>query len=251
MLIARTAFVVCLLTAAPGAQGTTIVSTSCSTEFPDGSPTASVTSTTGCTLGVDPLFANPREPFADAQASIGGFVEDGLFGALGSAFTFVFQPTLDPPDFTFEVISAARASAALDLVAVSPGPLRPGLIDLAVQSSGAGGFGGSAGGETGVGTLFASIFDLGNCVGACEGTFPFVLGKPFDIHLSVFSESAASWFEPQSRNLNIQFSFRLLELNGTPVDLQLVAVPEPSTFLLLASLLPLLVLALARRRIVT
>jgi hypothetical protein len=155
------------------------------------------------------------------------------------------------PEHLEILYSEAEAHAELSLHAKTSGPVRPGLIDLAFRGNVDFDAGRSTAYVEGViGNLFAEIQDqdYGSCRGACDGRFAFVLGQPFDIRLIAHSHSwGTSGYGNGERHVYVNTTFQLRELDGTPVDLLAAfesptLVPEPSTILLVAPVLSLLML---------
>jgi hypothetical protein len=198
----------------------------------------------GCSIGTSPFESDldpfHRDEFAEAQGSVDYSVLSGEFMSRGSVLAFAVQPfPIEPPFLDSDRFSRASVFLTLDLTAWSGGPLRPGMIELLVLHPDV-----SSPGVTDaffvcqVGTLFDG--ELGFCP---SGTFPFTLGRSFAIHLGLEAhalDSGVSGLGHQPADFIV--SFRLTELDGTPVDVELFPVPEPSTFLLLASALPFLVI---------
>jgi len=248
MRVVATASTLLLLACVPCLRGASILSTFCSVILPDGSA-AEATSTAACSVVGPVVPPSPQEPFAEAHAFTDSALlppgshedfPDGAFWAVASAQTYVRTAPYQP----FEPPSRAEASAELFLTAETAGPVRPGLIDLLFLQDIDIDFGVSfAQLQVMIGSLFAEVIEpSAPCRGACNGTFPFLLGQPFDIYVAAFSQASA---EPivsggSSRRGEVQVLFQLRELDGTPVDL--ASVPEPSTIALLALGLVLLML---------
>lgn len=246
MRITLTASIVFLLVPASSLHGDSIVSTFCRVGLADGGEIA-VSSTGECNV-VGPLGPIRFPPQAEASAATGYGLLEGAFWASASVRTFAIHPGYDPDILVYTEYSTARAYAELSFHATTAGPVRPGLIDLSYF-----GFDSSEGNRDFhangmIGNLFAEIQEPdGSCRGACDGTFPFILGQPFDIRVSAFAESWGNWYSLGVSTGFLDADFQLRELDGSPVDLLLdseppVPVPEPSTFLLLAPALSLLVL---------
>jgi hypothetical protein len=166
-------------------------------------------------------------------------VLSGEFMSRGSVLAFAVQPfPIEPPFLEPGRISRASVFLTLDLTASSGGPRRPGMIELLVLQTDV-----TSPGATDaflacqIETLFG---ELEFCT---SGTFPFTLGQPFAIHLGLEAhalDTGASGLGLQPADLIV--NFKLTELDRTPVDVELFPVPEPSTFLLVTSVLALLVL---------
>jgi hypothetical protein len=224
--------------------------------LPDGGVTE-ISSTAGCSFVLPiPPFTVPA--FAEASARSGyeflsvdlsEEIPAGSLWAYSSVSARAHHPPFDPELSSWSEYSDARAFAQLSLRATTAGPVRPGLVDL-TYSFGWGCEGNTeVQGEGRIGDVFLKFLDPG-CPGfhpTVGDTFPFILGQPFDIHLSTFVRGVGGY--PYGGNSDASFDvfFYLRELDGTAVDLLLdsegpVPIPEPSTLLLLASALSLLAL---------
>jgi hypothetical protein len=192
----------------------------------------------GCSVGTPPdTFPGLEAEFADAKALVDYDVSSGEFLSMGRLALEVDYP-IDDPSNTSDLHSRASVSLALSLIASSPGPSRPGLIELMavnpITSEGTA----SALLEEQVGSIVRTLDSSGGII----GTFPFVLGEPFPVRVSIEAFALDSGFYAYGyQETFFRLNFRLTELDGMPVDIQLTAVPEPSTLLLVASVLPLLI----------
>ncbi len=244
-----------LLAPASYLYGDTIVSTYCRAGIAGGGE-ISVNSTGECFVEgpwEDP-FPSPSFAHAYAAANSGFVPSDSEYpeGTLGAELTARAQAHFagEGPPFPFGgEYSTAIAYAELNLHASSAGPVRSGLIEQfnwgRIDTDGDAN---NTEVRVVIGNLTGVVWPDGCRDAACSGTFPFVLGQPFDIHLSAFSQSWGDGYIGGSGayaywNVN----FKLRELDGTPVDLLLdsqqpAAVPEPSTWLLLGAGLSLLLL---------
>jgi hypothetical protein len=244
--IALTASIAFLTTSVPGLHGASILNTFCSVDLPGG--TVAVNSTADCNVMGAPVGAFPFAPFAEAHAGTDYGFEPFLWpdGSSGESFYASVSARSGAGHLFHDAYSHAEAYAELSLGATTAGPVRPGLIDVAFfgRVDHADGFGRVT---SSIGSLFAEIPEPNqSCSGACGGTFPFVLGQPFDIHLVAFTESWATDVNGLSFESAFGYSYlRLRELDGTPTDLFLASepptlVPEPSSWLMLAPALLIL-----------
>jgi hypothetical protein len=251
----RVAAIAWLLILVPYARGTSLsIDALCHIDLPGGVSTISTLSTRtnepatgGCSIGTAPEFFLDYlhwDNFAEARGGVEYGVESGEFTLGGFTSVRAYLPFIDT-DIFIERLDQVSYSMSLDLVASSSGPSRPGLIELMALSLGSSDPGGS---------LIVVSLQVGSLAAASDsiihlaGTFPFVLGEPF--HINVATEGVAGTdgvFGPGDRLAEFQLNFHLTELDGEPVDVELVSVPEPSAFLLLASGASLL-LALSRLR---
>jgi hypothetical protein len=240
------------LTLASSAKAATILSTYCRIGLPGGGEIVA-SSTSDCSV-MGPLVEPYRfPPSAEASAyahyyfySLDGEPEipEGTFSAFVRVRADANHVPLEWNDY-----SNARGEAELSFRATTAGPVRAGLIQFFNGWDGRGLGQGDFQGQMVVGNLFADIYEFGECIGACNnrGTFPFVLGEPFDIRLAAVALGWADRYDPGKAAGDLSLQFKLRELDGTPVDLLLesespVAVPEPSTVLLFAGGLTSLVL---------
>jgi hypothetical protein len=255
MRTALTASILFLL--APGSYlyGGAILSTYCRAGIAGGGEIA-VSSAGECSVE-GPLVEPFRLPsFAQALAlTDSGFMPldseypEGTFGATVIVRTFArFAGEGDPFPEGGEY-STASAFAELNLSASSAGPVRSGLIEqFNWGGSDTEGPANRSEVQVVIGNLFGQVWPGGCQDAACSGTFPFVLGQPFAIRVSAFAQSWGDGAIVSSRaDTQWNIRFKLRELDGTPVDLLLdseapAAVPEPSTLLLLAPALSLLIL---------
>lgn len=255
MRSALTASIILLL--APGSYlyGDSILSTYCRVALADGGEIA-VSSTGECQVEGPLVEPFPFPSSAQALAlTDSGFMPldseypDGTFGASVVVRTFArFAGYGDPYPFGGEY-STASAYAELNLHASSAGPVRSGLIEQFNWGwSDTGGHANRTEVQVVIGNLSGQVWPDGCQGAACSGTFPFVLGEPFDIRLSAFSQSWGDGeIKASGADTYWNIRFKLRELDGTPADLLLnseepAAVPEPSTLLLLAPALSLLIL---------
>jgi hypothetical protein len=251
MRFAVTASIILLLASASSLYGDIIVSTYCRVAVPVGDA-IEVSSPSGCSVAGPIVDAFPFPATAEARfdahyefLSFEGEPEipEGTF----SAYARVDADARYLPGYPFNDYSYARTDVELSFRATSSGPVRSGLIQLLSFGDGRGFGQGSFEATSTVGNLFARA-EFQNCTG-CQGTLPFVLGQPFDIRVFVSGGGIVDSQETVGGGhgfFNVRFKLR--ELDGTPVDLLLetdtpVAVPEPSTVLLLAGGLVSLVLA--------
>jgi hypothetical protein len=245
---------------APGSHlyGDAILSTYCRAGIAGGGEIA-VSSTGECSVEGPLVAPFPLPSSAQALALTDfGFMPpdsdypDGTFGAYVVARTFArFAGEGDPFPYGGEY-STATAYVELILHAGSAGPVRSGLIEQHNWGwSDTGGDANNTEVQVVIGNLSGVVWPDGCQDAACSGTFPFVLGQPFDIRLSAFSQSWGDGFITASgADTYWHIRFRLRELDGTPVDLLIdseppAAVPEPSTWLLLGAGLSLLLLGRA------
>jgi hypothetical protein len=252
MRLAAATSIVFLLTPGSCLFADSILSTSCRIGFVDGTEIA-VNSTGTCNV------VGPPEPYRDSSYAWAlaetlyrleppdYHLPEGSYRFATVARTLAIYNDR-PGDPFSEAYAMASAYAELDLRATTAGPMRPGLIDLFsfVADS-------SWGNQTfyvqaRIGDLFREGQYEGNCGGPCTGTFPFVLGQAFDIQALAFSQSWSGDPDVVSANdILLALRFRLRELDGTPVYLSfntepVSPVPEPSTLLLVAPALSLLLL---------
>lgn len=255
MRIALTASIVFLLARASFLQGDSIASTFCRVGLPDGGEIA-VSSMGECNV-VGPLGPIRFPPQARAWAATdyrflafdwSETIPAGAFWASTGVRTSAVHPGYDLDNPFYTEYSTAVAYAELSFQATTAGPVRPGLVDLSYYR-----LSGSSGNrefyaDGMIGNLFAEIQEPGgSCQGACDGTFPFILGQPFDIRVTAFAQSWGTNYSGGDSDGFFEAFVQLRELDGSPVDLVLdseppAPVPEPSTFVLLAPVLSLLIL---------
>jgi hypothetical protein len=201
----------------------------------------------GCTIGTDPYdYAEwyNAPPFSEAIGGLDYSIDSGVFHASGLVSVRDYQPVVRNSDEVWPYPNSTSSfTMSLDLAASSPGEIRPGLINLMFYGYVTPDPGGSGINlDLQVGSIFREV-DLG---GGFVSTFPFILGEPFIVHIGAWGAAGADGVHGAGdRQAYPLINFSLSELDGSPVQVRLYSVPEPSTLLLLAPMLPLL--ALKRR----
>jgi hypothetical protein len=221
------------------AQASLITNTECSLTIAEGSPQAHAAGPQSCSI------VYPPNPSSRASSSINGVLDFS-----GNAIESHFQAEViaSPPFDEFIRFGAAEgiATGRSELYLTTEGPVRPGLIETFITITA------SAGpnlmtfdSALSVGPLsgqchFVDPLRFARCVGDFPSdpgttTLPFVLGETFlfqhDFYLRASSIRSDLIAIIQSGNVSLDFGFRLLEADGSPVQMSIV--PEPATFLLI------------------
>jgi hypothetical protein len=197
---------------------------------------STITADTTCTVNNTPTTCTglTGSPGASAGGGTSGIDTTEIFTNISAWVWTPFQSS----------ITSATAQVSTDFLGSTDGLERQGLATYFVYTDGDSGGGGGA-------FPSASIEGLGECHGyIChtQGSLvPFTLGVPFEVTASIHaSASSISWVEGAGGAV-AQIRLQLFELDGAPVTISAVPVPEPVYGGIVGLILGLLSLRMVRK----
>jgi len=173
-----------------------------------------------CTVNQSPVECGTfSSPGATAYGGVSGIgTADGVF------VNFTAEV------WTTSLIQQASALISVDFLASTDGPQRQGLATFSIYTDGDHGAGAGTGATGSIEGLGSNPL-IGTQGITLHGTnVAFELGVPFEVQASVL---ANSFFRDSGAGGIAQMKLQLFELDGTPVAITAVAVPEPDTHALI------------------